>query len=58
MNPVSCQMSQDSEMLMKLLKDSFAQSTDLANKLLKMNIQNTIDINQMSNMGNIIDTYV
>ncbi len=57
MNNVS-NISQDADILMQLLKSSFTQSTEMAEKLIKMNVQNLIDINQMENMGNIIDTYV
>ncbi len=57
MNNVSS-ISQDTDILMELLKSSFTQSTEMAEKLIKMNVQNLIDINQMENMGNIIDTYV
>ncbi len=51
-------ISQDPDILMQLLKSSFSQSTEMAEKLIKMNVQSLIDINQMENMGNIIDTYV
>ncbi len=57
MNNVS-NISQDADILMQLLKSSFSQSTEMAEKLIKMNVQNLIDINQMENMGNIIDTYI
>ena len=57
MNNVS-NISQDADILMQLLKSSFTQSTEMAEKLIKMNVQNLIDINQMENMGNIIDIYV
>ncbi len=57
MNNVS-NISQDADILMQLLKSSFTQSTEMAEKLIKLNVQNLIDINQMENMGNIIDTYV
>ena len=57
MNNVS-NISQDADILMQLLKSSFSQSTEMAEKLIKMNVQSLIDINQMENMGNIIDTYV
>jgi hypothetical protein len=57
MNNVSS-ISQDTDILMELLKSSFTQSTEMVEKLIKMNVQNLIDINQMENMGNIIDIYV
>ncbi len=57
MNNVS-NISQDTDVLIQLLKSSFSQSTEMAEKLIKMNVQNLIDINQMENMGNIIDIYV
>ena len=57
MNNVS-NISQDTDILVQLLKSSFSQSTEMAEKLIKMNVENIIDINQLENMGNIIDTYV
>ncbi len=54
MNNVSS-ISQDADVLIQLLKSSFTQATEMAEKLIKMNVQNLIDITQM---GNIIDTYV
>ena len=57
MNPIST-ISQNTDIVMKLLKSSLDQSNEMIEKLIKVNVQNIIDINQMENMGNIIDTYV
>lgn len=51
-------LSQNSDIAIKLLKNTLSQSTELAENLIKINIENAIDINQMENLGNVIDTYI
>ena len=50
-------IAQSTDALMNLLKASVSQSTEMAEKLIKINVQNTVNINQLEGMGNIIDTY-
>jgi len=44
--------------LEQVLLDAQTQGTDLAEKMLKMNAMQQIDISQLSYMGNIIDFYI
>jgi len=42
----------------QILNASMNQSTDMTEKLLKVNIQQQVDISQLETMGNTIDLYV
>lgn len=41
-----------------VLTESQTQATELAEKLMKLNAMQQVDISQLSYMGNIIDMYV
>ncbi|WP_455382872.1 hypothetical protein [Salinispira pacifica] len=43
--------------LTNVLLAATQQSTGLAEKLVKINAQNTINENQLETMGNLVDTY-
>ena len=43
--------------LSQVLMMATQQSTNLAEKLVKMGAENTINENQLSTMGNLVDTY-
>ncbi len=45
-------------LLDKLLKSSVEQSTELAEKLIKVSIQVKIAVKDLENLGNIIDMYI
>ncbi|WP_156888471.1 hypothetical protein [Spirochaeta cellobiosiphila] len=52
-NPV-----ESASIAMKQILDSAqTQSSDLSNKLLKVNVQQQIDVSQLAYMGNTIDLY-
>ncbi|MBA7630957.1 hypothetical protein ES703_38484 [subsurface metagenome] len=50
-------ISQSVQAMMDILKLATTQSTDITEKLIKMNLQNTIGILQDEVLGHIIDIY-
>jgi len=51
-------ISQSVQAMTDILKLATTQSTDIAEKLIKMNVENTIGILQDEQMGKIIDLYI
>ena len=51
-------VSQTVQAMTEILKIAASQSTDIAEKLIKINVQNTIGVFQDDQMGNIVDLYV
>lgn len=49
--------SAGTNMVNVMLKQSLDQSTQLAEKLIKLNAENIINLNQLEYIGNVIDTY-
>jgi hypothetical protein len=45
-------------LLDKLLQSSIEQSTEMVEKLIKVNVQNKLAIKDLENMGQIIDMYI
>lgn len=50
-------ISSSIQSLTDVLQKASASHNDLADKLMKVAAQNTIDINQLETIGNVIDTY-
>lgn len=41
----------------EMLRASLQQSTELAEQLIKLNVENIIDLSQLEYMGTVIDTF-
>ena len=50
-------VSQTVQAMTEILKMITTQSIDIAEKLIKINVQNTIGVFQDDQMGNIVDIY-
>lgn len=50
-------ISVNSDIAARMLQSTLEQSTQLAEELIKMNMENIIEISQLEYMGNRIDTY-
>lgn len=51
-------ISQSAQMLGDLLQVAAAQATEVASDLIAIGAEQTIDINQLETMGNVVDMYV
>ena len=50
-------ISSSIQSLTDILQQATASHDDLADKLVKIAAQNTIDISQLDTIGNVVDTY-
>ena len=50
-------ISQSAQAMSEVLKMAANQSTELAEKLIKINVQDTINILKDEMVGNVVDTY-